>query len=63
MAWGSVTEALQRKKRGVVQRKKDISGHGQGKWETRSALAAYRSRRNKARKVSRASRRVNRQAA
>jgi hypothetical protein len=59
---GSVEAALQRKRKGVRQRKKDISGRGKGKWETRSALARYRARRNKARKVARSSRRENRAA-
>lgn len=32
------------------QRKKNPSGHGKGKWETKSALAAYRRKRDAKRK-------------
>lgn len=41
-------------------RKKDISGHGTGVWQTRATLAAYREDRNAARKRAKASRKAHR---
>jgi hypothetical protein len=41
-------------------RKKKVSGHGEGKWETPDSLKRYRLRRNKARKGARTSRATNR---
>lgn len=69
---GSVTDMLDRmreqtrrknapRKRNPSGRKTGISGFGHGKWQTRASLAAYRRRRDKARKVARAARRLNRQ--